>query len=127
MVGIRVPKTQPGARAAFLKLGARTYLVISIVSVAALIDLDAQGRIADAAIAIGACSAVPARLPALERRLAGAAAGAAVGRVTAADVCAPLTPIDDVRGSAQYRRDVAVVLVRRALERCLAPSVEAAA
>lgn len=127
VVAIRVPKTRPGARATFLKLGARTYLVISIVSVAMVIDLDAQGRIAEAAIAIGACSAVPVRLAALESRLAGASAGEATGRVTAADVRAALAPIDDVRGTAHYRRDAAVILVRRALAQCLAPSIEAAA
>ncbi len=127
VVAIRVPKTQPGARATFLKLGARTYLVISIVSVAMAIDLDAQGHIAEAAIAIGACSAVPMRLPALEGRLAGVRASDATQRVTAADVRAALTPIDDVRGTAHYRRDAAVILVRRALAQCLAPSIEAAA
>lgn len=127
VVAVRVPPRPHGARATFLKLGARTYLVISIVSVAVLIDLDARGRIAGAAIAVGACSAVPVRLTALERKLAGASAGDAIGQVAAADVQAMLAPIDDVRGSAQFRRDAAAVLVRRALARCLAPRIEAAA
>jgi CO/xanthine dehydrogenase FAD-binding subunit len=95
--------------------------------VAVLIDLDARGRISGAAIAVGACSAVPVRLTALERKLAGASAGDAIGQVAAADVQATLAPIDDVRGSAHYRRDAAAVLVRRALTRCLAPRIEAAA
>jgi CO/xanthine dehydrogenase FAD-binding subunit len=127
VVAIRVPPPPPATRATFLKLGARTYLVISIVSVAVLIDVDAQNRIARAAIAIGACSAVPLRLAALECRLEGASAGEALQRVTAADVHGALAPIDDVRGSAQYRREVAVVLVRRALERCLGATHKAAA
>jgi N-methylhydantoinase B len=127
VVAVRVPPTPPGARATFLKLGARSYLVISIVSVAALVELDAQDRVAQAAIAVGACSAVPVRLPALERKLVGISAGEAHQRVTAADVHAALSPIDDVRGTARYRSDAAAVLVRRALDRCLATRIGAAA
>jgi N-methylhydantoinase B len=127
VIAIRVPPTPPRARATFLKLGARTYLVISIVSVAVVVDLDVHGRIAQAAIAVGACSAVPVRLTALERKLGGASAGEALRRIAAADVTAALAPIDDVRGSARYRRDAALILVRRALDRCLAARVEAAA
>ncbi len=127
VIAIHVPPAPPGARATFLKLGARTYLVISIVSVAVVIELDAQGRIARAAIAVGACSAVPVRLPALERKLVGMSAGEGHQRVTAADVHAALSPIDDVRGSAGYRSDAAAILVRRTLDKCLATRIEAAA
>jgi CO/xanthine dehydrogenase FAD-binding subunit len=127
VTAIRVPRTVPGARATFLKLGARTYLVISIVSVAVLLDVDGQGCIADAAVAVGACSAVPVRLPELERALIGAATRDVAQRVTPANVNSTLTPIDDVRGTAEYRREAAVVLVRRALGQCLAGAVEAAA
>jgi CO/xanthine dehydrogenase FAD-binding subunit len=54
------------ARSHFLKLGARKYLVISIVMVAGVIEIDAAGVIAAARVAVGACSAVPQRLSALE-------------------------------------------------------------
>jgi N-methylhydantoinase B len=40
---------------------------------------------------------------------------------------AHLSPLDDVRGSAPYRRDAALVLVRRALAECLASPLGAAA
>jgi CO/xanthine dehydrogenase FAD-binding subunit len=111
---IVVPKPPAGAHSVFLKLGARRYLVISIAMVAATTTLDARGRIADARIAVGACSPVARRLIALEARILGLAPADAAAGVSAADLEA-LAPIDDVRASAAYRRQAALVLVRRAL------------
>lgn len=122
LVAIRVPVRGPAARSRFLKLGHRRYLVISIAMVAVAVDLDAQERAVSVAVAVGACSAVAQRLPALESRLLGEPIGA-LARVaaraleTAADtLLAPLTPIDDVRGSAGYRLDAVATLVPRALQ-----------
>ncbi len=126
VTAIHVPKPDAGARSTFLKLGARTYLVISIVSVAAVVDVGNDGRIAGAAIAVGACSAMPQRLAQLERALAGIAVADAM-RVVVAEHVAGLRPIDDVRGSADYRRHAALVVIRRALVQCLAAQMEAAA
>lgn len=114
VVAIHVPAWPEGARGDFLKLGHRRYLVISIVMVAACVALDAAGRIARCAIAVGACSAAAQRLGGLESRIAGMRPGEAVASVGAADL-ADLTPIDDVRGSAGYRRDAALTLVRQAI------------
>ncbi|MDO9706864.1 FAD binding domain-containing protein [Paracraurococcus lichenis] len=108
-----VPKPTPGATARFEKLGARAYLVISIVAVAAVIEAEA-GAITRARIAVGACSPVAQRLPALEAALAGLPPAAAAGAVRAEHLAA-LAPIDDVRATAEYRRQAALVLVRRAL------------
>ena len=95
------------ARSAFLKLGARRYLVISIAMAAATLEI-ADGRVAAARIAVGACSPVAQRLPALEAALVGAPLDPRLAdRVEAAHL-APLSPIDDVRGSAAYRRDAVV-------------------
>jgi CO/xanthine dehydrogenase FAD-binding subunit len=113
LVAIHVPKPTHDARSAFLKLGARRYLVISIAMAAATLEI-ADGRVASALIAVGACSAVAQRLPALEDALAGAPLTALEQRVDASQL-APLSPIDDVRGSAAYRRDAVVTLLRRLL------------
>jgi CO/xanthine dehydrogenase FAD-binding subunit len=103
----------------FEKLGARRYLVISIVSVAAVIAVEA-GLVADARVAVGACSAAPRRLAALEAALVGLPAdGTTVAGAVRADHLSPLSPIDDVRGTAAYRIDCGLVLVRRALARAL--------
>jgi len=111
VTAVLVPKPPRPARGHFLKLGARRYLVISIVMVAGAIETDAGGRIAAARIAVGACSPTPRRLPALEAALSGASPAEAAGLV-AAEHFAPLAPIDDIRGSAAYRLEAAAVLTR---------------
>jgi CO/xanthine dehydrogenase FAD-binding subunit len=114
MVAIHVRKPAHQARSAFLKLGARRYLVISIVMAAAALEIDG-GRIAAARVAVGACSAVAQRLPRLEAALLGAPVDQRLGNFVEETQLAPLTPIDDVRGSAAYRRDAVVTLLRRLL------------
>lgn len=98
---------------AFLKLGARRYLVISIAMVAARVALEA-GRIAEAVVAVGACSPVALRLTGLEAALTGAQPGGIAAHVAQADLSA-LTPIDDVRASAAYRCDAVRALIARTL------------
>lgn len=110
-----VPKTHENARSAFLKLGARRYLVISIVMVAANIERDSKDRIVHAAIAVGAASEVARRLPELERKLLMAPPGTSAASLVTAEGL-PLSPIDDVRATASYRKDAALTLVRRVLE-----------
>ena len=114
-----VPRGLDDARSAFLKLGSRRYLVISIVMVAAVVQVDGAGNVAQARLAVGSCSVVAQRLAALERRLVGAKAVAGLGHLVSAEHLTGLSPIDDVRATAAYRRDAALTLVRRALESCV--------
>ncbi len=118
LTAILVPATADNAASAFLKLGAREYLVISIVSVAALLAVDDGGRVAEAHVAVGACSEVPCRLPALEASLLGMAATPETEITVTDEHLAPLSPIDDIRASASYRLEAAKDLIVRALERC---------
>ena len=78
--------------------------------------LDVVGsRIVEARIAVGSCSPVAQRLPALEAALKGEVAIANLARVVKPEHLAPLAPIDDVRASADYREEAALVVVRRLL------------
>lgn len=122
VTGLFVPAAIAGAtvRSTFEKLGSRAFLVISIAMVAAVAEIDGDGRIARARVAVGACSEVAQRLPALEAELTGRPATAAAAGVARAEHLSGLSPIDDVRGSSDYRHDAALTLVRRALERVLA-------
>ena len=114
VVAVHVPAWPVHARSSFLKLGHRRYLVISIVMVAASIAVDREGRVARCGLAVGACSASAKRLGALESRLVGIRATDAAASVLPEHLAA-LAPIDDVRGTGDYRRAAALALVRRAI------------
>lgn len=115
VLGLRIPLCGKAATSAFLKLGARKYLVISIVMVSAVLEKAADGTVERLRVAVGSCSEVARRLPDLETALAGKPADAALAGLVTADHLSPLSPIGDVRGSADYRNDAALTLVRRAI------------
>lgn len=122
LTAILVPMDLAEARSAFVKLGARRYLVISIVMVAALVLVE-DGRVREARVAVGSCSAVARRLPALEAALRGHPVGPdGLSFQVRPEHLAPLTPIDDVRATAAYRDEAALALVGRALDLCLEPA-----
>ncbi len=118
LTAILIPSLPKDAAGSFLKLGARDYLVISIVSVSALVAPDGQGRIAHARIAVGACSEVPCRLPELEADLVGLSATPDMLNIITDEHLLPLSPIDDIRASAGYRLDAAKDLIVRAIGLC---------
>ena len=119
LTGVLVPRAALAGRSRFRKLGARRYLVISIVMAAARLEV-AEGRIVSAALALGACGPVAQRLPVVEAALAGAPLAEAAGRVAADDVLSALSPIDDIRATAGYRAEAAVELLRRVVGELLA-------
>jgi len=121
VTAVVIPKLPGAARSTFRKLGARKYLVISIVMVAAMTETAPDGTIVGARIAVGACSAVARRLAALEADLIGRKLAPGLGRLVAASHLAALTPIDDVRATAAYRGDASLALVARCLEDLTAP------
>ena len=114
VTGLRIPTPKRPARAHFLKLGARKYLVISIVMVAAVVEVESEA-VATARIAVGSCSVVAQRLKELEREIVGRRLNAELGDVARADHLSSLSPIDDVRGTAAYRNEAALTIVRRTL------------
>jgi len=113
MTAIRLPRASLAGASSFWKLGTRRYLVISIAMTAVRIALGEDGSLAEVAIAVGACSAVAQRLRGLEDELRGKPPGAIAG--LAEQHFSGLTPIDDVRGSAEYRLGAAREIVSRAL------------
>lgn len=121
VVALHVPDAAAAGRSCFLKLGARRHLVISIAMVAARLAVRG-GRVQEAALAVGACSAVATRLPALEAALAGKNAAGLSAHVSDAAVAAALSPIDDIRADAAYRAQAAAELLRRALDELTAPT-----
>jgi CO/xanthine dehydrogenase FAD-binding subunit len=120
---IRIPKISTTGSSSFQKLGARRYLVISIAMAAARVVLGDDGRVAEAAVAVGSCSAVAQRLSGLDVALVGLKPGSQIALAVQAAALQELAPIDDVRGSADYRRAAAREIVQRALDRALGDTV----
>jgi len=118
LTALHIPRDAGQGASRFLKLGARRYLVISIAMVAARI-VATQGRAAHVALAIGACGPVATRLPEVERALTGLPLCDLPGAIDADQVGAALSPIDDLRGDAAYRRHAAAALLRRAVAETL--------
>jgi CO/xanthine dehydrogenase FAD-binding subunit len=102
ILGVRLPV--PGARQTFMKVGPRNAMVIAVVSLAVLVDGE------EVRASFGSAGPVPGLVTAPLDEHDGLA-----DRVAEA-----ATPIDDVRGTARYRRHALRVLSQRALERCLA-------
>src|SRR5436190_20593709 len=115
---VLIPRRIEYAASAFSKLGARRYLVISISMVAAVLDVDAFGRVAEARVAVGSCSATARRVHDLERDLVGQSANTDIGDLVTREHIAALSPISDVRSTAAYRCDASLTLVRRTLQAC---------
>jgi carbon-monoxide dehydrogenase medium subunit len=114
---IRFRALGPARRGIFLKLGLRRAQAISVIDIAVVVALDANGVVNDARIALGCLAPTVVRARTAEafligKRLDGATCAEA-GRVA----CDDAAPIDDVRGSAGYRRTTLAALVARALER----------
>lgn len=115
VTAVIIPERGAKGCSSFIKLGARKYLVISISMVAARVVLDANSLIADAAISVGSCSLVAQRLSNLEAELIGQPLSADLAKLVRPEHLASLSPIDDVRSTANYRRQASVELVRRSL------------
>jgi CO/xanthine dehydrogenase FAD-binding subunit len=104
ITGVRVrADAQPQT---FMKIGPRNAMVISVVSLALTVDREHD----EVRAAFGSAGPVPG----LVRSPLGEREG------FAEKVAAAASPIDDVRGSAAYRRHALRILTGRALERCLA-------
>jgi CO/xanthine dehydrogenase FAD-binding subunit len=93
----------PGPRQTFMKIGPRNAMVIAVVSLALVVDDEVRASFGSAGPVPGLVTAPLADRDELPERVAEAA-----------------SPIDDVRGTARYRRHALRVLTARALERCLA-------
>jgi CO/xanthine dehydrogenase FAD-binding subunit len=119
LAAVLVPRRMEDAASAFAKLGARRYLVISISMVAVLLQTNDAGRVAEVHVAVGSCSAKAQRLDELENELVGQPAKAGIGAAVLAEHLRSLSPINDVRATADYRRDASLTLVQRALEACV--------
>jgi CO/xanthine dehydrogenase FAD-binding subunit len=115
VTAVRVP-AMPGRHASlFRKLGARRYLVISIVMAAIAVGVDDAGTVRFARVAVGACADRSLRLAALEAALVGRRIDDLSGFTIQTAALAALAPIDDARASAMFRVHAATALLEDAI------------
>jgi aerobic carbon-monoxide dehydrogenase medium subunit len=108
------PVTPPRSGAAFIEIS-RRHGDFALVGVAAQLTLYENGTIAAAHLALMGVAATPVRPQAAEASLLGQRPDEAAFTAAAEQIVAYLDPDTDLHASAEYRRDVAVVLVNRAL------------
>ncbi|MBI5521582.1 MAG: xanthine dehydrogenase family protein subunit M [Desulfarculus sp.] len=111
--GAWVPLAQDWSLAHFEKVGLRQALAIAVVSLAALISLDDGGVVREARLALGSVGPTVVRPRQAEQALLGRPLDAASLKAAARLVRQEVSPIDDPRASAHYRRQVAGNLLLR--------------
>jgi carbon-monoxide dehydrogenase medium subunit len=111
-----VPPQSPAARTAYLAFLPRTEDDYATVAVAAVAERE-DGRCRKLRVALAAAGPTPVHATAVERELEGKAVTPQAVRQAAEAVAGQVDPLDDFRGSSAYKRDMAVVFTRRALER----------
>lgn len=116
-----VPKLPANSGAAYLKFLPRTADDYATVSAAAVLTLDKNKKtIADARIALGSVGTTPIRATAAEAVLRGQPLKAEAFVEAGEKAKEAVDPVSDFRGSAGYKKEMAAVFVRRALEKALA-------
>jgi carbon-monoxide dehydrogenase medium subunit len=113
LVAVELPKPPPRSAGHFLKF-ARVEGDFATVSVAVSLGFD-HARCRSARVALGACGPVPIRSDAADRALVESGLDEAGLEGAGALLAAVSRPVDDVRGSAEYRRMIIPNLVRRAV------------
>jgi len=115
LLRVELPPLPPGARVTYRKFLPATRDDYATVSVAAVIATDASGACRYARIALGGAATVPLRARDAERSLVGRRLDDVAIREAAALAAEGTDPIDDLRGSAAYKRAMARVWTERAL------------
>ena len=113
---ILLPKRPPNSSDAYLRFIPRTEMDIAVVSAAVNLTLDTKGMIKDARVVLGAVAPTIVVVPAAAKALIGSKLDAAALEKLAAACSAACRPIDDKRGTIEFRTKVAGVLARRAAE-----------
>ena len=118
LVGLEIPAPPTLSSGCYLRLIPREEMDISVVGVASFLVLATpESRCQEARIALGAVAPTPIRVPEAEAVLAGRALTEEAIEEAAEQAAEATRPISDVRGSAEYRREMVKVLTRRTLKR----------
>ena len=115
VTSVRVPPAPAGARGGYVKYTSRSAEDKPLIGVAALVALDAAGRCAHVRLALGGAAPTPIRIERAEAALMGEALTDAAASAAADLAARDAEPLSDLMGSADYRREMIRVWVRRLL------------
>lgn len=116
LVGVRVPVAAGDAVWRYAKAGTRPALDISTIAVALAARRAGDARLTGVRLALGAVGPTPLRATGAEALLEGQVLDAARARAAAEAAAADARPIDDVRASGWYRRELVRNLTQRMLD-----------
>ena len=114
VVSINLPKRAKRSGDAYLRFIPRTEMDIAVVGAAVSLSLDAKGVCTEARVSLGAVAPKPLLVKAAAKALIGTKVDDAALAALAAAASAACAPIDDKRGTIEFRTQVAGVLARRA-------------
>jgi xanthine dehydrogenase iron-sulfur cluster and FAD-binding subunit A len=114
---IRFRALDAGRRGVFLKLGLRRAQAISVIDIAVVLTLASDGSVSEVRIALGCLAPTVVRAFSAETYLEGKQLDASTCAQAGRLACDDAAPIDDIRGSASYRRTTLAALIATALER----------
>ncbi len=113
---ILLPFPPPHSVGTYLKLGRRKSMDLAVVNVAVLLSFNLDTGICERArIALGAVAPTPIRAKGAERVLEGKSLDESIIRKAGEHAREECTPITDIRGSADYRREMVGVLVEKGI------------
>jgi len=115
LTAVRLPLPPAGRITRFCKAGTRPALDIATISLAFAARRDDAGRLHEVHLALGAVAPIPLRARRAEALLEGRVLDAALAVEVARAAAGEATPIDDVRATAWYRRELVHNLTRRML------------
>ena len=111
---ITLPKRPPKSGDAYLRFTPRSEMDIAVVGAAVSLTLDSNLVIKSARVALGAVAPTPLLVPAAAQAIVGTKLNKAALNLLAQACCAACNPIDDKRGTMEFRTEVAGVLAQRA-------------
>ena len=117
VTGFTVPIPEKGTGYHFISIG-RMALDISTISIAVTVTIK-DGKVTAARVALGSVAPVPLRLPSVEKYLVGKELTDAVIEKAAVKVSRGIKPIDDIRATAEYRREASKGMAMEAFKTAL--------
>ena len=119
ITSIEITKNDANKKSQFIKMGLRKSMAISVATIAVSADIKDK-KIREINVAVGSCAPTPIRASHLEDFLNGKDFNEDNLNAAALEIVKDINPIDDIRATAEYRKEVVPQLFLKAFKRILA-------